>query len=95
MKDIKNFILESQLDYDDVYRALYNYFDNDDFALDPWGEKTGSGKQCLKSNSISDILDFHQGWDEIADECNTDEDTLTDFIEKNEKKLTRQLKKEL
>lgn len=32
MKDIKKFIVESQLDYDDVFNALYNYLDNDDFA---------------------------------------------------------------
>jgi len=96
MKDIKKFIVESQLDYDDVFNALYNYLDNDDFALDPHGEKTGTGKECLKKiGSIIDILDFHDGWDEIADECDTEEDTLTDFIEKNEKKLIRQLKKEL
>ena len=96
MKDIKKFIVESQLDYDDVFNALYNYLDYDDFALDASGSKTGTGKECLKKiGSIIDILDFHDSWDEIADECDTDEDTLTDFIEKNEKKLIRQLKKEL
>ena len=97
MKDIKKFIVESQLDYEDVLDALYNYLAyNDDFALDAYGEKTGTGKECLKKiGSIIDILDFHNGWDEIASECDTDEDTIVHFIDKNEKKLIRQLKKEL
>ena len=97
MKNIRNFILESHLDFEDVYNALYSYLNNgDDWALDPSAHKTGTGKQCLKAiGSIIDILDFHDGWEEITDSCDTDEDTLYDFIEKNEKKLIKQLKKEL
>ena len=97
MKDIRKFIVESHLNFDDVYDALYSYLDNgDNFALDPHGDKTGTGKECLEEiGSIIDILDFHDGWEEIADSCDTDEDTICDFIGKNEDKLISKLEKEL
>jgi len=96
MKHISNYILESQINFQKVYDALYLYLnDGDDWALDHSGNETGTGKECLEEvGSIIDILDFHNGWEEITDSCNTDEDTLRDFIEKNEDKLIRQLEKE-
>ena len=76
--------------------ALYSYFCGDDFALDPHGSKTGTGKECLEEiGSIGDILDFHDKWDEIADEVGVDVEELQDFVYDNEDKLYNQLMKKL
>jgi hypothetical protein len=97
MKSIIRFIKEGRLNYEDVYDALYDYLSNgDDFALDGSATKTGTGAECLDAiGSIIDILDFHDGWDEIADNCDTDVDTLQDFIDDNEEKLIKDLEKKL
>ena len=97
MKNIVKFINEGRLNYKNVYDALYNYLSHgNDFALDASGHKTGTGAECLDAiGSIGDILDFHDGWDEIANNCNTDVDTLQDFIYYNEEKLVDDLEKNL
>lgn len=97
MKNINQFIKESHINYDDVYNALYDYLSNgDDFALDSSANKTGSGRECLKEiGSIGDILDFHDGWEEVADNCDIDVDTLQDFVYDNEDKLIKELLKDL
>lgn len=106
MKKINTYIIErltlsqknnfSNINYDDVYDALYDYFSGDDFLLDPHGEKTGSGLECLEEiGNIGDILDFHNGWNEISNAIDLDVEKLQDFVSDNEEELYDKLIKNL
>ena len=97
MKDLKNFlnesiVNESKIDFDDAVEVFRNWLDRDDFSLDFHGEETGTGWDAIDNgNSIGDLIEWTGAGDDLAEQLDTDKDTLFDWFEKNEKKLNKEL----
>ena len=95
VKDTQKVVKESQqLDYDEVLSALMNWCDGDEFVVDMSSGRTGRIDKALKYNSLTDILDYHCGWDTIAQEIDTDEETLQDFYYDNQDALEQAIEDE-
>jgi len=105
MKQINTYITEklhlnkglqsSTIDYDELLEYLNNWLDGDDFPEDHTWSKKCTGWEALEgpAGDIYNLIEFVNGWSEIANDLDIDEDELYDFISDKYKEITADLLK--